>query len=352
MLGEVETGAALTNRRQVTRRWVWYARIRRGVGAVVRTVRTAVGLGLDYLYDLCRYVRHSSTFKPYASRAHFEARLIMNYHRIEKALSLREPREGFGQQVAWELAEDLERYVARYGFDVTAQVSLNVLAAFLAFHRDRGHIFRDLEAAIQRLRDRGGDRLTVTAGGVMQVTSADIHLAIRKQFAQFVEARHSIRQFAPTPVDVALIKEAVRIAIHTPSVCNRQMWRVRVYEGQAKERVLALQNGNRGFGHEADKVLIVTGDLQYFVGTGERNQVYIDGGMFAMTLIYALHSLGLGTCALNLSIGRKTDRELRQVAGIPAWETFIMMIAVGHLPDVLPVAQSPRRSVDEVLVKV
>ncbi len=352
MLVGVQSGNHLTNRWQVASRWLWYTQLRRGGGVVVRIVRNLVGVVVDYLCDLVRYVRYSSTFRVYGSRAHFEARLIRAYHRIEKALSLREPRDGFGKQVAQALARDVERYILRYGIDMTAQVCLNVLTAYIAFHRGRGESIPELESTVQRLKGLAGDRLTLTAGGVMQVTAADIRSAIRGQFAGFVESRHSIRQFAPRPVDPGLIREAVRIAIRTPSACNRQMWRVRAYDGEAKRRVLALHNGSRGFGHEADKILIVTGDLRYFEGSTERNQVYIDGGMFAMTLIYALHSLGLGTCALNLAIGRRTERKLRRIANIPAWETFIVMIAVGHLPEVLRVAQSPRRSVDEVLVNV
>jgi hypothetical protein len=64
----------------------------------------------------------------------------------------------------------------------------------------------------------------------------------------------------------------------------------------AIEQVLALQNGNRGFGHLAKRVLIVSADLHAFIGPIERNKAFVDGGMFAMSLLYALHRLELGAC--------------------------------------------------------
>jgi nitroreductase len=141
------------------------------------------------------------------------------------------------------------------------------------------------------------------------------------------------------------------MAQKTPSVCNRQSSKVYVFsKAEDKQKVLSYQNGNRGFGDQASKVLIVTSNLEHFVSAGERNQCWVDGGMFSMSLVYALHSLGLGTCCLNWSVERQADQELRQVAGISDAEAVMMMIAVGHLPETLKVAQSPRKPLRDVLV--
>jgi nitroreductase len=159
-----------------------------------------------------------------------------------------------------------------------------------------------------------------------------------------------VRQFSDTPVDDDLIENAVSMAIKTPSVCNRQTWKVYACSDQdQKNRLLKHQNGNRGFGPMAGQILIVTSDLNLFVGAAERNQSFIDGGLFSMSLIYALHSLGLGTCCLNWSVTMERDKALRHEAGIDDSESIIMLIAVGHLPDTLSVACSPRRKTEEVL---
>ena len=48
-----------------------------------------------------------------------------------------------------------------------------------------------------------------------------------------------------------------------PSACNRQYVRVHsVGDIEMKKAILSLQNGNRGFGENADKLLVVTADHQ------------------------------------------------------------------------------------------
>ena len=112
---------------------------------------------------------------------------------------------------------------------------------------------------------------------------------------------------------------------------------------------MAHQNGNAGFGDDADKVLIVTVELKDFRGPKERNQAYIDGGLFSMSLIYAMHSLGIGTCALNLSLNHKDELELLREAEIPHSEIAIMMIAIGKIPEQFYVADSARRDLEDVV---
>src|SRR3546814_11150576 len=84
-------------------------------------------------------------------------------------------------------------------------------------------------------------------------------------------------------VPSAVIEEAVELALHSPSVCDRQA--SYVYCLQSREiidRALSLQNGNRGFGHEIPCLLILCTDLSAFDTAGERYQHWIDGGMFSM----------------------------------------------------------------------
>jgi nitroreductase len=114
--------------------------------------------------------------------------------------------------------------------------------------------------------------------------------------------------------------------------------------------VLEHQNGNRGFGDTAQRILVVTCDYRAFASCTERNEAFVDGGMFAMSLVYALHALELGFCCLNLCQQNRTGRALRRVGNIPDHEALIMVIAVGHLPDALHVARSERRAVEDVLV--
>ncbi|WP_029007574.1 nitroreductase family protein [Azospirillum halopraeferens] len=315
-----------------------------------RRTRTILALAGNGLYDLRRYLRWSSAGREELSQAQLAALVTLNYHRLEKGLALKTPRPGFGQDAVRLLMSLLDRYVARYGVDDTARAGIDTLDAYRAFGRTHGLNHPEVDAAIARL---GGSRAdgVPPCGGTIPVDRATVAAAAPADPEAFFATRHSVRQFADAEVDMDTIARAVRMAQRTPSVCNRQSWKVHVFsDAEQKRRVLSFQNGNRGFGDQASKVLVVTSDLQHFTSVGERFQCWIDGGLFAMSLVYALHALGLGTCMLNWSVVKETDRAMRATAGIPDNEVVIMMIAVGHLPETLSVAHSLRKPLEEVLI--
>jgi len=320
----------------------------------LRYLRFGVKLARQYMYDFVRYMRYSASVKPHDTQDRYQGRIIAHYHVIEKGLSLAETRVGFGSDVVNNLVDLLEGYREKYGLDGVGQVALNVLSSYCDFNLEHGHeIDKELHERIISLRNSIRDKSALLQeGGVMLVRLSDIQRKARVDFKGFVDSRHSVRHFARGEVDGELIEEAISMAIRTPSACNRQAWRVHlVCDPDLKRRVLSHQTGNRGFGNAASKLLIVTVDLSYFSGIGERNQGFIDGGMFAMTIVYALHSLGLGSCCLNWCVSADIDLALRQEIGIGDSETILMMIAVGRLPDEFLVACSSRKSVSQILLK-
>ncbi|MEM6611734.1 MAG: nitroreductase family protein [Cyanobacteria bacterium P01_C01_bin.72] len=310
-----------------------------------------INLLKNYSYDFRRFLIYSATQQPYKTQQRHQGRIIAHYHQIEKGLSLKNTRVGFGQEVVRHLVNMLQTYQQNYGADEVTQVALDTLFAYYKFNLEAGHdnpeLYQQLTALQQIERQEPGK-----IGGTIPVTREQIHQAISGNFQEFVHARHSVRQFDTTKaVDPQAIEQAVAMAIKTPSVCNRQTWKVYRYSDlDAKKRILAHQNGNRGFGDSASQILIVTSDLNYFMTPAERHQCFIDGGMFAMSLVYGLHSLGLGSCCLNWSADYKRDLALKAEAEIPAAESVIMMIAVGHLPETFVVASSPRKDIAEVLI--
>ncbi|MGQ9370032.1 nitroreductase family protein [Azospirillum sp. ST 5-10] len=315
-----------------------------------RRTRTVLALAGNGLYDLRRYLRWSSAGREELTKTQLAALVTLNYHRLEKGLALKEPRPGFGQDAVRLLISLLDRYVARHGVDGTARAGIDTLAAYRAFSLGHGLSFPEVDAALVRF---GGGRPPGdgASGGTIAVARAAVAAAAPADPEAFFATRHSVRQFSGEEVAMETVARAVRMAQRTPSVCNRQAWKVHAFSEPAqKARVLSFQNGNRGFGDQASKLLVVTADLQHFTSVGERFQCWIDGGLFAMSLVYALHALGLGTCMLNWSVVKETDRAMRAAAGIPDNEVVIMMIAVGHLPERLSVAHSHRKPLDEVLV--
>jgi nitroreductase len=302
----------------------------------------------ESLIDMFKYLKYSATIKNAGTQTMAESELIFYYHKIEKGLSLPNPKKKFGYYAVEHLVDILDKYVKLYSWDKTAKVSLNTLKVYIIFNKNHGLDLKGLNERVMQLESTLRTNCE-TQGGTTYITKQEINSS-SIDFKNFAYSRYSIRNFTDENVELDIIKEAVLIAQKTPSVCNRQSSRIYVYSDKKHQsEILKYQNGNRGFGHLANKIVIITSKLDHFITPGERNQSYIDGGMYAMSFIYALHSLGVGTCPLNLAINNQIEKKLKNVAKIDDSEVLIMMIAVGHIPDSLKVATSARRDVNDVL---
>ena len=310
-----------------------------------------VRLRANYDYDARRFLRFSSVNGRQGSAGNVRAWIDADVHKIEKALALKTPRPGFGKPVVRRLVDNLHSYLDHSEADLSVELAVNALAAYEEFNARHGVSDDQLASEIRSVRDRTAEGCDGGRGGTRDITRRDIHACAKIDLEPFLLSRHSIRQFSDEEVSPELIERAVKMAQRTPSVCNRQATRVHVFSDPTdRARVLSCQLGNAGFGEQIKVALVITVDLETFFSVGERNQGWIDGGMFAMSLIYALHSLGLGTCPLNWCAEKERDEHLHRVAAIPDSEMVIMQIAVGHLPDTLKVAQSARKPLSRVLI--
>lgn len=262
-----------------------------------------------------------------------ECQITKDYHRIEKGLALGVPKRPFGAEVQRRIEAALPR-LSQTREGGLAKIARDALRALQVWN-DTGMV--DGDATQQRTaRDVWGPLAT-----------SESEAAIQHLFT----SRRSVRQFREQPVAFETVQSAVALAANTPSVCNRQAWSVHAYFDEADvAAVLEQQDGNSGFRSEVPCVLVVTADRRMFAGPLERNQAYVDGGMFAMSLGWALHAVGLATCMLNWSRSMRDSARLREVAKIPENETIITMIAVGYPPETFRVARSKRRDVSTILV--
>lgn len=303
----------------------------------------------NYLYDFRRFRTHSSAFNPASSAEAMAARITKEYHRLEKGMALPEPRPGFGLSTVEYLLVAVPKLEAKAGPSVATRGARGSLAQYVAFHDGRGQ--GDLIAP--GLREFVADAPAGLPGGAFSMTRAELDAATAIDFDRFARARYSARQFTGAPVPEEDIRAAIATALKSPRVCNRESRRVYAgFDADLRTRMLSFQNGNRGFGHLAGAVLVVTSDLRHFTDFGERNQAYVDGGLFAMTLALALHGKGYGTCFLNWSAPFWRDRSMRKALGIPDHEAVITFLAVGCLPERFDLAISPAPEIDTVFHKL
>ncbi len=323
---------------------------------LARDAHFAMRLLPNLMYDAKRYLRFSGMNRSRQHKSEHATRVVLFYHQVEKGLSLAQPRPGFGAEVISRLLSDTRAYVGRYGWEYPATTAVHALRAYVRFNRNNGRadVSDRVQAALDdmlRQHPDADDALSGDGGGVREVSREQLMLERQASFPRFFASRHSIRNFSGESVPEAEIAAAVACAQKTPSVCNRQAFRVHAFADKAKiQELMAIQAGGRGFSDGIDKLLVVTCDLGYFVEVAERYQAWIDGGMFSMSLCLALHDKGFGSCCLNWSKEAADDRRLRAAAALPDSHQVIMLIAVGGLPPALNVAYSNRPATERCLV--
>lgn len=288
-----------------------------------------------YIYDLVRYL-HYSGYRGYVSDdGKRDYKAVKIYHRLEKSLSFRERRSGAAWQAAEELIDLLSGKPEKNRIGFHEGVAINVLNEYAKIsdgvNFPRNFNFCEIFS--------GKD-----IGGILTRTSNELTQGVLSEPEKFFYSRHSIRDYADKRVSLDLIKRAVYLALKTPSVCNRQAWYVYYTDVRVKiDACLSLQNGNSGFGHEIPSLMIIAADLKAFDAAGERNQAWIDGGMFSMSIVYALHSLGLSSCCLNWSKTPRDDRRIRGILPVKEHHNIIMMISIGYPRDEIKVCASARK---------
>lgn len=277
----------------------------------------------------------------------FEACITRLYHTIEKGLAFPEYRPGFGKSNLDKLLRQMESYAEQYDTEAFFyRTALSCLHAYLKKNAECGHEDPELQARIGKLPGTPND-----CGGVITARPTTAEERDAMDYASFVKSRHSVRHFSAEPVDPEKTKAAIRLAQHTPSACNRQGWKARIVaDKKVLSELLANQNGNRGFGEEIDQMIVVTSDLRYFNQERELHQVFIDGGMYAQSIIQALHHEGLAMIPLSASLWEEQENAVRELLHIEDAERLIMFIGVGNYPGECLTTRSERKPAEIIVI--
>ncbi len=113
--------------------------------------------------------------------------------------------------------------------------------------------------------------------------------------------------------------------------------------------MLSIQGGLTGYSSEIAQLLIVVADRNYFYSVGERNQLYVDGGIFLMNLLYALHFYKIGACPAHWGHNYEKDKQIQKEIGLSDSEKVISIVPIGIPKEEFNTTLSLRRSNDEIL---
>jgi nitroreductase len=305
-----------------------------------------------FAYDIAHTYRAMFWPEGHDHPTTLSAELLFQYHKLEKGLVMPGRHRMFGRDPALATLKLAQRWIES-GHPRNDPVFVGALETLAAYRR------RLLEFQL----DPTGAVLGRVSGFLSNVEERDSQLQTPRMlplpegdgqtfgsFAELALARRSVREFLPEPVGLELIEKAVASAQLAPSACNRQPCHVFLYsDPERKRELLSYQNGNRGFGHMAPHVAIITADEQCFFDASERHQPYIDGGLFSMSLVLALRDLGIASCCLNWCVPPANDKAVHRLFAIPESHRIIMLMAIGREPAQCMVPRSPRRRIANVL---
>lgn len=322
----------------------------------IRLLNEYVKLARQSWLDMMRYAKHACLGwnRDRYDAAQHEGRVIATYHVIEKGLSMPDFRPLFGVSMVKQLIRLLQQGGGKFNWcqNINYLTGVKVVRSYMDKHHQLGE---DLCGHFSKEEINFGVDIPCDfdlVAGAQAHRRESYFAKARSEFTEFARSRHSCRVFdLEKEVELGKIQRAIDAARFTPSVCNRQCWRVHVFLDKGKvEELLSCQGGNRGFGHTIPVVFVVTSNLNVFDGYLERNQAYIDGGLFSMSLMYGLHNQELGCVPLCWLENNEREKKLRQLAGIGPNEVIMMLMGVGNPAEKFSAPSSQRRSVEEISV--
>lgn len=321
----------------------------------IRTFLNYKRLKKEYLYDIKRYFKYSDYYYNYNEMRSIK-RIIHRYHPIEKGITMPKRKLGFGEDNIINLVKDLKEFKINFleksrkknnSSYQQFQHALNVLREYRKIHVDEGfNLEKKILDAIDSVLIDFDKNFSLNHDFI---NSDEYFKHSKSSFDLFSASRSSLRYFGKK-IDLNDIIDAIEIAKNYPSACNRQPCKVHIIKNlDLKNQILQIQGGNRGFGHLANFVLIVSSDLSGYRGVNERNAVFVDGGIFSMNLLYSLHFKKVGACPLNWSNSNSNDLKLRELINLPNNQTVIMLIACGGIKGKIKIANSKKNKLIDTL---
>lgn len=304
-----------------------------------------------YWEDIRRYKKYSNGYLSPNKEKILQGKIIVTYHIIEKGLTMPDMRAGFGKDALNTLIGLCNTYIDKQcnQQDDHFMHAVKLLNEYVRVHREMA--FALDPALVEKIRALSERTKVMDTCSQLGSDNDEYFRHADSPFRDFAFSRHSIRNFIDKPVDRDLIMKAVEIAQKSPSSCNRQPNRVYILENKDNiQWLLESQKGNRGFGQLIDKVIILTAEVGVFNGFTERNEAFLNSGMYAMSLLYGLHYYRIGAVSLAyVRVSKEDDKKLRALCGIPDSEVVSMLIGCGHVPGKLSIASSPRYKVDKIV---
>jgi nitroreductase len=306
-------------------------------------------LALNYTFDATRFIKHSSVFT-INTQQKIEGKINYYYHSIEKGLINEQIRYKFGALKINKLIHLLKIWLDR-NYDISNSQFIAACSVLVKYY----HLHNENKIDISAILAESDYHLfepyyDENVGGTINYNKTKYFQHSSGKFDLFSDSRHSVRHFNGVMVSPEKIEEVIKIAKNAPSVCNRQSVNIKLVNSpDLTQQVLRIQNWMSATANTVNKLILVTSNLNSFVSEVERNQMFIDGGIFLQNVLYALHYHKIAACPLNWSKPFFYDKRLRKLLKLNPSDRVIAVVAIGYPPDEFKVPFSKRKEISEIL---
>lgn len=316
-----------------------------------------IRLFFEYYKIVNLYSIHLGSSKRQKIQEKFKADLTIRFHAIEKGLAIGNTKIGFGENKILSALSDLQIYFDRFHDLEFVKINLLIAKSYLDFNKSNGVEVNSIKHKVLDVCSKCNIKdidsfyqIEKNKVGIDYINFENLNLE-SLTFNNFSQTRFSIRDFDSTiPLDKNKIFESLKISQRTPSACNRQPWHVHLFSGEIKNELLDFQGGCNGFSRDIEYAVLITIKLNgYFIH--EINQPYVDGGLYAMNLIYALHSNNIATIPLTMALKQDKIKKLKRKFKLPENEVPILVIGLGSFKKSCKVAVSFRGNYNSYLTE-
>jgi len=273
-------------------------------------------------------------------------------HSLEKGFAMSSPKPGFGKAHIEKITTYVNetKKIGKLDEEVFMMVH-SIFSQYVELQKSlnySGDVLTAVENFLKGFENVIPDR---TYGGAQKLTR--VKTALDMPFNECVLSRHSTRNYSDEPIDKDKLKEAISLAAHCPSACNRQAFHAYILDSTQFDKLGPYKSGGiGGFIDKVKAIIVITG----IVSAYEENESYqyiVSPSIFAGYLTLSLHAYGFGSCVVQRPVQHtRTWKNIARSIGAEEDEQIVCMITVG-MPaeeDIYP--QSHRLNIEKIMKEV
>lgn len=294
----------------------------------------------SWLLSLREYYKEYIFFNKYNMRSAENTftvgyHLMLLGHSLEKGMSIKNPRVGFGNEKAIQLVREAKNYIQLGGTteDDFFYINYLILSKWFDYYQLNEWKMKFQDEIEDFISEYKNVKNMGLVAGSMVKTREELVLKDSFNYLEFLKGRHTVRDYSEEIISDKDFEYCLQCAMLTPSACNRQMVSVTFVRSHDKRAYITKQlQGTTGLNIQNAQYFVIaysTSSLSFY---GERNQGFLNAGLFAMNFINALHSRGIGTCPLQYNPPISEEIKLKKACGLSEDKRIALVIAAGYYP--------------------